>query len=75
VIGGTCLVGAVAAFKAHRYTSDISFICAALLVSWIFIQISIIGSVSWMQQAVIIAGLLIFGLAYFLKYARHHNIP
>lgn len=67
VIGESCLLGAIMAFRNSRYTRTISFFCSIVLLIWILIQIQIIGSVSWLQQAVVVVALIVFGLAYFLK--------
>lgn len=67
VIGGTCLLGAIAAFRNSSYTRQISFVCSSLLLAWIIVQLCIIGPVSWMQQAIIVSALIIFGLAFFLR--------
>ena len=63
VVGGTCTVSAIAVFKDSRHARRLSFFCAALLLSWIIIQVSIIGYVSWMQPAIFLSAVAIILLA------------
>lgn len=65
VVGGSCIVGAVAVFRNSKHARNISFFCSALLISWIVAQVAIIGYVSWMQPAIFISAIVIFILAWF----------
>jgi flavodoxin len=70
VIGGACLAGSIAAFRNANSARGISLLCAGLLISWIIIQVAIIGYVSWMQPAIFISALCISCLAWFLPKQR-----
>jgi len=67
VVGGSCLIGAVSVFRNSKHARSISFFCSAILVIWIASQVAIISYVSWMQPAIFISGIVIFGLAWFYK--------
>jgi hypothetical protein len=58
-IGGSCLFTAIAVFKGHRLAMTFSFICGLLIISWLVVQVAIIGYVSWMQPTTAIVALLI----------------
>jgi hypothetical protein len=65
VVGGSCLIGAVAVFRNSKHARNISFFCSGLLISWIVAQVAIIGYVSWMQPAIFIFAIVILVLAWF----------
>jgi hypothetical protein len=67
VIGGTCLVAAIAVFRNAGYARRLTFISAGLLLGWITVQVTIIGYVSWMQPAIFISGLLVLLFAALLS--------
>lgn len=67
VIGGLCLYSSIAVFKQWRSGSITSFISGIIILSWIIVQVSIIGYVSWMQPAIFIAGLIVLALTWFIK--------
>lgn len=66
VIGGTCLVTAIAAFRNSKHARKLSFICTGLLFGWIAVQVAIIGYVSWMQPAIFISAIVVTVIAFLL---------
>lgn len=66
VIGGMCLVSAIAAFRNSKHTRTLSFVCACLLLGWIAVQVSIIGYVSWMQPAIFISAIVVTVITFLL---------
>ena len=67
VVGGACLFTSIAVFKQWKMARSGSFISGILMLSWILVQLSIIGYVSWMQPAIFIAGLCVLALAWLLR--------
>ncbi len=63
VIGGLSTFAAIAVFRRRKYAYRLAIICGIVVLSWIAIQLLIIGSVSWMQPATAIAASLIILLA------------
>ncbi len=64
VIGGGLAV-ATAAWILHRPRAPLlSLTMGVIIVAWIVVQVAIIGYVSWLQPASLIAGLVICGLAW-----------
>lgn len=60
VVGGTCLLAAIAVFKRYRFARNAAFGCVLIIFGWLGVQVAIIGYVSWLQPAIAIMGLLIF---------------
>lgn len=67
VVGGFCLYSSVAVFKNWKYAKTSSVLCGILILSWICIQVLMIGFVSMLQPAIFIAGISVLGLALSLK--------
>lgn len=63
VIGGLCLFTSIALFSHKPYVRTLSFICGILLILWITIQVRLIGYVSWLQPAIVVAGIIVLMLA------------
>jgi hypothetical protein len=59
VVGGSCIVAAIAVFASLRGDRFAVFVAAFIVLGWLTVQMSIIGYVSWMQPSTAIAGLLI----------------
>jgi hypothetical protein len=59
VIGGTCLLSGIAVLRQSGSSRLFTFICSALLLGWITIQLLIIGYVSWMQPAILTIALTV----------------
>lgn len=64
VVGGSHLFAAVAVFTRARIACASAFIAGGVLVIWIVAQVSIIGYVSWLQPAMVLAGMITLGLAW-----------
>lgn len=67
VVGGLCLYSAIAVFKQWKSALTCAFMSGILLLSWILVQIYVIGYVSWMQPAIFITGLTILALTWLLR--------
>lgn len=65
-VGGSSLIASIAVLKRFGFDHQAAFICGAIVLIWIVVQISIIGYVSWMQPAVAFAGVLIIFLTWLL---------
>ena len=63
VVGGVCTVAAIAVFASWRSARRLVMTAGILLLGWIAAQVAFIGYVSWLQPAVVFAGLLILALA------------
>jgi hypothetical protein len=63
VVGGSCLVAAVAVVAQHRLARRAAMTSGLILIAWILAQMSIIGYVSWLQPAMLAAGALMLLLA------------
>ena len=70
VVGGSCLFAAIAAFKGKKSARKAAIAAALVMLSWIGTQLVIIGYVSWLQPATVIAAILILMLATALRNTR-----
>lgn len=66
VVGGSLLVASVAVFVRLRIARLTAFSAGIIVLGWIVTQLAIIGYVSWMQPATVIAGVVILALAWLL---------
>jgi hypothetical protein len=64
VVGGGMALATVAWVKRSPSAPLLSVGMGALLVSWIVVQVAIIGYVSWLQPASFVAGLVLIGLGW-----------
>lgn len=69
-VGGSCLLGAIAAFARWPRAQLLAFAASAILLAWIAAQFAIIGLVSWLQPAIVVAALSIAALARALARGR-----
>lgn len=67
VVGGAALLAAIAVFRKRSYARPVTFLCSSIMITWILVQVAVIGPVSWLQPVTIIAALLIFILAWLLS--------
>jgi hypothetical protein len=74
VIGGSCTAGSIAIFRNNKYALRLSLFCSLLLISWIIIQVAIIGYVSWMQPAVFITGSVVLILVLWIRRATDSSL-
>jgi len=63
VVGGSFLVAAVAVFARFRQARLAATIAATIVLAWLAVQVSIIGYVSWMQPATMLAAIIVLVLA------------
>jgi hypothetical protein len=64
VVGGGFLFAAVATFARAPFARAAAAASAVIVLGWIFVQVMMIGSVSWMQPATAVGGLVILCLAW-----------
>lgn len=66
VVGGSCLVSALAVFRNKPAAKRASLLSGAIILFWILAQLGIIGYTSWLQPAIGIIGvvILILTMAY-----------
>jgi hypothetical protein len=66
VVGGAFSFAAVAVFARSRLARVSAFAAGIVVLVWITVQLVIIGYVSWMQPATLIAGILVLMLAWLM---------
>lgn len=71
VIGGSCLITAIAVFRRRHWAGKAAFICSLILFAWLATQVAIIGYVSALQPATAIAATLILLLS--LRYPKQQQ--
>jgi hypothetical protein len=62
-VGGTMLLASISVFARWRNARTLSLVAALIALTWIVVQVIIIGYISWMQPAVAVMALLILLLA------------
>lgn len=75
VVGGSTVVAAVMMPIQHEAGVLASALAGVMLVGWIAVEVAMIGLVNWLQPFYFVLGLLIFGLAVYLRTTttqRHH---
>ncbi|MFN8248073.1 MAG: hypothetical protein U0T68_03875 [Ferruginibacter sp.] len=70
IVGGSCLLTSIMVFRKHRFAQKAVFICALVILFWIFVQLKVIGFVSWLQPFIAGLGVLILLLNLAYKYER-----
>jgi small-conductance mechanosensitive channel len=70
---GLMVVAATMTLLHARFALAVSMAAGALLLTWILVQVALIGYVSWMQPVSFAAGLVMIGLASLL--ARKSRAP
>jgi hypothetical protein len=63
VVGGSHLMASVRVWQRHREARRLSQLAGTILIGWITAQLAIIGFVSWLQPAMLVAALLELALA------------
>jgi hypothetical protein len=66
VVGGAFSFAAVAVFARSRLARVSAFAAGIVVLVWIAVQLAIIGYVSWMQPATLIAGIVVLRLAWLM---------
>jgi len=72
VVGGSLAAAAVAVFARARKARLLSRAAGVILLGWIAVQLALIGYVSWLQPAMVVAGVVILALTARWNYADHH---
>ncbi|MBL7718599.1 MAG: hypothetical protein JNL72_07175 [Flavipsychrobacter sp.] len=65
-VGGSCAVSFVAVLRGASFARMAALLSGLLLLGWILVQVSIIGYVSWLQPAMIVAAIVILALVWHL---------
>jgi hypothetical protein len=63
VVGGAFLVAAIAVLARWRIAHRAALAAGVIVLGWLAVQIAVIGYVSWLQTATVVAGLLVVLLA------------
>jgi hypothetical protein len=63
VVGGSCLLAAIAVLRRRRFARPAAFAAVAILFAWLAVQLAMIGYVSWMQPTTAAVGVLALVLA------------
>jgi hypothetical protein len=63
VVGGSALLGSIAAFANLDAARTAALGAGAILMIWIAVQVTMIGYVSWLQPAVAITAVIVTWLA------------
>lgn len=66
VVGGAFLLASVAVFGRFRIARKASFASVIIVLTWLAVQLSIIGYVSWMQPVTAVTAIIILCLTWFL---------
>jgi hypothetical protein len=69
IVSTSCLFAGMALLKNLSYGTRASWIAGIILLTWISVQVVLIGNISWMQPAIGFAAVLILFLNY--KLARN----
>jgi hypothetical protein len=64
------LVGAGLSFARHRYAGEAAAILGAILMAWIAIQVTIIGSLHWLHFLYFALGFVELGLGLVVRQSR-----
>lgn len=62
-IGLSCLLAGIAVFRGGKKARIAALFCSLLIIAWLALQVQIIGYVSWLQPATLIAALMILLLS------------
>jgi len=63
-VGGPALAASIMTFRGHAQANKAAAICGAIVISWLIVQVAVIGFVSWLQPAVAIIAVVIFLLTW-----------
>lgn len=66
-VAGSSLAAAMLVFRAHRFARIGALGAGAILLTWMAVQLAIIGYVSWLQPTFVVFGLLVLSLAGVLR--------
>ena len=63
VVGGSCLVAAIALFASFRIDRIAACVSGGVLLVWIVVQVAVIGYVSWLQPTIFGVSIVVLLLA------------
>lgn len=69
----TMILAATTLMLRWRFATQFSKVAGVLLMMWIVVQVTMIGSVSWMQPVSFLMGAIIFGLAFVVRDRELHG--
>jgi hypothetical protein len=75
VVGGAFSFAAMTVFARSRLARVSAFAAGIVVLVWITVQLAIIGYVSWMQPATLIAGILVLMLAWLMPPSTERHNP
>jgi hypothetical protein len=67
IVSTSCLFAGIALLKNLSFASRASFIAGIILLTWISVQVVLIGYISWMQPAIGFAAVFILFLSHKLQ--------
>jgi hypothetical protein len=70
IVGGAMLAGAIALLARAPHARTIAIGAGVILLGWIAVQVAMIGYVSWMQPATLLAALVIVWIGWALPERR-----
>ena len=74
VVGGSFLASSITVFARSRFDRLFALGTGILVLSWIAVQVAIIGLISWMQPTTAGAGVLVLVLAWLLPASSRNRI-
>jgi peptidoglycan/LPS O-acetylase OafA/YrhL len=63
LVGGLAVAAAVVVARRRPEGRPLAALAGGVLVAWIVVQVGVIGPVSWLQPAMLVAGLALVALA------------
>jgi len=63
LVGGLAVAAAVVVARRRPEGRPLAALAGGVLVAWIVVQVGVIGPVSWLQPAILVAGVAIVALA------------
>lgn len=74
VVGGIFALAAYHVFSKHRLAFITCYAAVGVVLGWLFVQIFMIGFVSWLQPFIaIFAGVILLFSIMFHKFSKSHN--
>jgi hypothetical protein len=64
LVGGATALAAIAVLARHYLALELANVAGWILITWIVVQVAIIGLVSWLQPAVALAAIAVISLAH-----------
>lgn len=67
MVGGSFLLSAIAVFARWKVAKRLSFWAVGIVLSWLAVQVYLIGYISWMQPSTAVVALVILALTLVCK--------